>query len=136
VAEHGTGELSSYDTRLRRAPAELEIVSFRHHGSDSDPVQPENVVIDGSPWTNEGRMDSVRALKLIEPHLHDDRAIFGNRGHAVPAHIAAEGMKDSLSLIEPTSLELVLNDERKPRTRFVHAGRVWDLPLRKRQETT
>lgn len=70
VSDHGDGALSSYDTQLSTAPNELDVVSFSHHGSEGDLAQPENVVVDGSAWTNEGPMDAAEALRLIEPHLH------------------------------------------------------------------
>jgi hypothetical protein len=125
----GRGELSSYDTQLDPAPRELDVVSFGHHGFEGDPAQPENVILDESAWTNEGPMDAAEALRLIEPHLHTGDAILGNRGNAVPAHVAKNGMDESLCLIEPTGLQFVLTPEPKPRTRFTHGGKSWELPL-------
>ena len=129
VTGRGVGELSSYDTQLNTWPTELDVVGFGHDGFKGDLVQPENVVIDGSAWTNEGRMDAAEALGLIEPHLHTGHAVLGNRGNAVPAHIADEGMDESMCLIEPTDAEFVLNLELRPRARFSYRGKTWELPL-------
>jgi hypothetical protein len=129
VTGYGNGELFPYDHQLDPAPAELDVVRFHHSGFDGDPVQPENVVVDGSPWTSEGRLDPTVALELIEPHLHTGHAILGNRGKAIPAHVAMEGLDESLCLIEPAGLELVLTSDLKPIARFTHRGKNWDLPL-------
>jgi len=129
VTAYGSGELLPYDHQLDPAPGELDVVSFRHRGFDGDVVQPENVLVDGSPWTNDGRMDPKVALERIEPHLYTGDAILGNRGKAVPAHVAMDGLDASLCLIEPVGLELVLTSDLKPITRFTHGGKAWDLPL-------
>jgi len=125
----GGGELSSYETQLGTAPRELDIVSFGHHGFAGDLVQPENVVVDGTPWTNEGPMDPAEALDLIEPHLHTANSVLGNRGKAVPAHVAEEGVDESLCLLEPANLEFVLTSTRKPLIGFRYGGMTWELPL-------
>ena len=129
VTGDGGGELSSYDTQLSTAPRELDVVSFSHDGFAGDLVQPENVVVDGTPWTNEGPMAPAEALELIEPHLHTANAVLGNRGKAVPAHVAEEGVDESLCLLEPASLGFVLTPTRKPLTGFSYGGTMWELPL-------
>ena len=129
VSDHSDGALSSYDTRLGTAPNELDVVSFSHDGSDGDLVQPENVVVDGSAWTNEGPMDAAEALRLIEPHLHTGCAVLGNRGRAVPAQVANDGVDESLCLLEPANLEFVLTPTHKPIVRFGYGGTMWELPL-------
>lgn len=129
VTGRGGGELSSYDTQLNTWPNELDVVGFGHDGFEGDLVQPENVLVDGSAWTNEGLMDADEALRLIEPHLHTGYAVLGNRGNAVPAHVANQGMDESMCLIEPTNPEFVLNPELRPLARFSYSAKTWELPL-------
>jgi hypothetical protein len=75
------------------------------------------------------RQAAAEALRLIEPHLHTGYAVLGNRGKAVPAQVANDGVDESLCLLEPANLEFVLTPTRKPIVRFSHGGTMWELPL-------
>jgi hypothetical protein len=68
-----------------RTPKELEIVRFTHEGSQKDRVQPENVVIDGTPWESEGLADPEEALEALLEVVEEGPMLFGNRGRAVPS---------------------------------------------------
>jgi hypothetical protein len=125
----GSGAISLYDCGLEVYPQEFDIVTFEHRGHDGDVAQPENVLVDGSPWTVEQPMAREDALALLEVLRHPGDVIFGNRGKAVPEHIAASGMSESLCLVEPDEVEFRLTYFNKPRAVFECGDAQWDLGL-------
>lgn len=129
VSAGGNGALLPSDHQLVPPPAEFDVVAFDHLGYAGDPVQPEDLVVDGEPWDYEGHMAPVDALPLIEDHLHTGSAIFENYGGAVPAHVAEEGMDASLCIVEPDSLDFVVTSQVKARAEFVHGSHFWDFPI-------
>jgi hypothetical protein len=113
----------------KRFPDELEVVTFRHVGFDGDETQPENLVIDGTPWQLEEPLDVSDAVRRLEAVTYDGQALFGNRGKAVHVDDTAHGVDESLLIVEPADIELCLNDEYKPRAHFTQASRSYDLPI-------
>jgi hypothetical protein len=129
------GALSGKDCRVDgHTPKELEIITFTHEGSQKDRVQPENVVIDGTPWETEGLADPEEALEALLEVVEEGPMLFGNRGRAVPEHVAAEGMDSSLAVIVPARLRFGRGEEadahaRSPRAVFKFCGEDWSLPV-------
>lgn len=129
VSASGTGEVNRHDCGLDPYPAEFDVVSFAHRGHDGDATQPENLVIDGSPWTLESSMAPADAEPLLDLVLHGDDRLFGNRGKAVHIEDTAGGVLESLCVVEPDDVAFCLTDAHKLRVRFRHGGGVWDLGL-------
>jgi hypothetical protein len=130
-----SGALSGRECRVDgRTPALLEIVTFTHTGAQGEAGQPENVLIDGTPWHSEGQADPERALQALLEVVEEGPLLFGNRGRAVPEHVAAEGMDSSLAVIVPTGLRFGHGSKAdghkgSPRAVFEFGGQDWSLPV-------
>jgi hypothetical protein len=123
VSPDGDGHLLPGDcVDGERYPSELEVVTFSHTGFDGDITQPENLVIDGTPWAEEEPLEPDEIERRLE-------RLFGNRGKAVHVDDTADGVDASLLVIEPDQLELCVTEEHKARARFVQAGRPYDLSI-------
>ena len=130
VSPHGDGHLLPRDCVYgRRYPSELEVVTFGHIGFDGDITQPENLVIDGTPWTLEEPLEADDIQRRLEAVRYDGQPLFGNRGKAVHVDDTADGVDASLLIIEPDQLELCVTAEHKARARFTQAGRRYDLGI-------
>ncbi len=125
----GSGAIDLSDCQLDRYPQEFDVVTFHHDGHDGDVSQPENLLVDGTAWAIEAPMDPVQAVPLLDPLLQSGEVLFGNRGRAVPQLIAAEGMEQSLCLVEPSLIRFELTIEGKPRALFECGAAQWDLQL-------
>jgi len=133
VAETPSGALGLVDCRVDGTwPKPLHVVEFGHRGSDGRPWQPENLVLDGSPWRLCPPIDRLESV--LASYLHAGGALLGNWGAAVPAETCEGGVEASLALVEPR--ELAFEHERvnwgrgsRPRAWFRHAGSLWRLPL-------
>jgi hypothetical protein len=125
----GSGAIDLSDCGLQSYPQEFDVVTFHHSGHDGDVTQPENLLIDGTVWVAEAPMDRARAVRLLDPLLQSGEVLFGNRGKAVPHNVAAEGMQESLCLVEPSLLGFELTTDGKPRTLFECGAEEWNLPL-------
>lgn len=128
VSEHA-GAINLDDCGLNSYPQEFDVVTFEHVGHDEDVTQPENLLVDRPPWKVEAPMEPAQVLPLLEPLLQPGHVLFGNRGKAVPAHVAVEGMDQSLCLVEPSVLGFELTVEGKPRARFQCGTKEWDLQV-------
>lgn len=130
------GELTPYHFRIDgRETKPLDVVRFEHEGALEDPSQPENVLVTGSRWQLAGRVDPVDAHDILSPHVVEGQVLLGNRGAAVPAKDAMQGMEASLALVRPSTFEFLLEPPRegtsrpRPRVRFGQDGRGYDLAL-------
>lgn len=101
-----------------------------------DPAQPENVLIDNSPWELRKQVPREEAYGRLHSYLSDGPALFGNRGKAVPEKEAAKGMDASLALIEPTAgVSLIMRPPEeeegkyKPRVVFNFGSKQYKLPV-------
>lgn len=119
-----------------RWPEVLDVVRFGYAEQLDDPVQPENVLIDDSPWELKGQVPAEEAYRRIVPFTAAGPTLLGNRGKAVPADKAAEGMGASLALIEPDSgISFLMRPpeeelgKHKPRVVFRFCSTTYDLVL-------
>lgn len=119
-----------------RWPEVLDVVRFGYEKRLDDPAQPENVLIDGSPWELRKRVPREEAYERLGGFLAEGPALLGNRGKAMPEKEAAKGVDASLALIEPAAgVSLIMRppeDEEgkhKPRVGFDFASRRYDLRL-------
>jgi hypothetical protein len=119
-----------------RWPEVLDVVRFDYVKRQDDSAQPENVLIDGSPWELRKTMPREEAYERLRSHVTEGPALLGNRGKAMPAEEAAKGMDASLALIEPAAgVSLVMRPPEeeegkyKPRVVFEFASKRYDLRL-------
>jgi Dual OB-containing domain len=130
------GELTPYHFRIDgREVRPLDVVRLEHEGSLGDPSQPENVLVGDSRWQLAGRVDPADAHDILSSHVVEGQVLLGNRGAAVPAADAMQGVEASLALARPSALEFRLEPPRenasrpRPRVRFRQDGRGYDLAL-------
>lgn len=119
-----------------RWPEVLEVVRFGYEKRLEDPAQPENVLIDGSPWELQKQMPREEAFGRLRNYLAEGPTLLGNRGKAMPEEEAAKGVDASLALIEPAAgVSLIMRPPEeeegkyKPRVVFEFASRQYDLRL-------
>jgi hypothetical protein len=135
VSSHGNGALSERECRVQgNTPRLLDVVSFEHVGSASDPAQPENLIIADAPWQGEGAADLGQAREILLEVADPGPTLFVNQGRAVPEHVAAAGLGASLMLIEPEDLHFGHGPQAdahtgSPRALFQFGGDAWSLPL-------
>lgn len=129
----GTGALRN----RQQPPALLDVVRFRYIEQLENPAQPENVLVDdGWPWERVGAIDPSDAYQRLEGKIVSGTTLFGNRGKAVPEDEAAEGVEESLALVEPAGpVEFVMKPPEetygkyKPRAIFHLGSRRYELGL-------
>lgn len=118
-----------------RWPEPLDVVRFGYQEPLADPTQPENVLIDGSPWELCRQLSSVEAYERLRSVLAEGPELLGNQGKAVLEKEAAEGVEASLALIEPANVRFLLRppDETygklKPRVKFEFCSAEYELGL-------
>jgi hypothetical protein len=118
-----------------RWPELLDVVRFGYEGPLEDPAQPENMLIDGSPWELRKRLPREEAYGRLGRILADGPLLLGNRGKAMPEENAAEGVEASLALIEPASVTFLLRppeetyEKLKPRVKFEFSSTEYELGL-------
>lgn len=117
-----------------RWPEVLDVVRFGYTEDLADPAQPENVLIDDSPWELRKQLARDEAYGWLSRFLDTGPALLGNRGKAMTAEDAAKGVEASLALIEPTSgVSLVMRPPEKefsqyrPRVVFEFGSKEYDL---------
>lgn len=119
-----------------RWPQVLDVVRFSYVERLEDPAQPENVLIDDSPWELIKKLPREEAYKRLGRCLSKGPALLGNRGRAMPEEKASEGVEASLALIEPAAgISLLMRPPEKeggklkPRVVFDFGSRQYGLPL-------
>jgi len=120
----------------REWPEVLDVVRFGHRGRLEDPVQPENLLIDDSPWELIKKIPPEDAYKRLGGYLDRGPRLLGNRGAAVKEEEAVENAEGSLALIEPAAgISLLMRPPEeeygklKPRVAFAFRRRHYELPL-------
>lgn len=136
VSDQGEGELYPFQYKVQgRAPEALDIVRFSYQRHLGDPTQPENILIDDEGWHLTGRLDPAEAYQELAAFLGPGPELFGNRGRFLLASEAAEGVSESLVLIEPSDLQFTVRPPFKPggprrkRAIFSIGGAAYDLPI-------
>lgn len=118
-----------------RWPELLDVVRFEHEGPLETIGQPENVLIDGSPWELRRQLPREEVYARLSRFLAAEPLLLGNRGKAMTEEHAAEGVDASLALIEPTAVTFLLRppeetyDKLKPRVRFEFSSTEYELGL-------
>ena len=114
----------------------LDVVRFDYVKRLDDPVQPENLLIDNSPWELRKKIPPGEAYQRLRGYLNQGPRLLGNRGAAVKEDEALENADGSLALIEPTAeISLLMrppeeeHGKLKPRVVFTFGRRPYKLPL-------
>ncbi|HEX6456636.1 MAG TPA: hypothetical protein VF009_08985 [Solirubrobacterales bacterium] len=118
-----------------RWPELLDVVRFGYAERLADPAQPENVLIDGSPWELRKELAREGAYERLAPFFSDGPTLLGNYGKAMSEEDATEGVEASLALIEPSNLSFLLRPPEdtygklKPRVTFEFSSTRYELGL-------
>jgi len=107
-----TGALSLSDCRVEGREAQLlDIVRFDYEEELGDPAQPENVLIDHSPWKLTGVLASGEAYGFLGPHLTQGPALLGGTEKGIDEDVAQQGVPASLTLAEPDEISFRSQDD-------------------------
>jgi hypothetical protein len=134
VSAYQHGQLDGTQTRVAgRQVKLLDVVRVYHEGLAGNPAQPENVVLSDHAWELTDMLDPEMARAELADHIMGRGPLFGNRGQAVPAEQAAEGLDASIALIEPPE-EVAFRTRRftgsiSPRAVFAFSGRELNLAI-------
>jgi hypothetical protein len=119
-----------------RWPEVLDVVRFGYVERLDEPAQPENVLLDGSPWELRKQIRRDEAYRRLRRFLAKGPALLGTRGKAMPAEEAEKGVEASLALVEPAAgVSLVMRPPEeelgqfKPRVVFGFGSKVYDLVI-------
>jgi hypothetical protein len=119
-----------------RWPEVLDVVRFGYVERLDEPAQPENVLLDDSPWELRKQISRDEAYGRLSRFLVKGPALLGNRGKAMPASEAAKGLEASLALLQPTAgVSLLMRppeeelDQLKPRIVFGFGSKDYDLVI-------
>lgn len=117
-------------------PEVLDVVRFGYVNRLEDPVQPENLLIDGSHWELRKKIPPREAYERLGGYLDQGPRLLGNRGAAIKEEEAIEHADGSLALVEPTAgISLLMRPPEeeygklKPRVVFTFGRRAYELPL-------
>lgn len=106
-----SGALSLSDCRVEGREAQLlDIVRFDYAEELNDPCQPENMLIDHSPWELAGSLAAEEAYGFLEPHLTRGPALLGGTEKGVDEEIAQRGLSASLTVAEPNEIRFRSQD--------------------------
>jgi hypothetical protein len=137
VSSRPEGELSPRDCAIDgRPPRTLDVVRFQYRRRLGDLAQPENVLIDGGDWELLGEVEPAEAYERLRPYLSPGPGLLGGTEKGVSeAAVAQQGLKASLALVEPDSIEFVSREPfhpggpRKARAVFELRSQRWDLGI-------
>jgi len=137
VSRLPNGKLEPAHCRVEnRQPALLDVVRFDYAEQLGDPAQPENLLIEDSPWELVDHVAPGDAFSRLQEHLARGPELLGNRGRAVPEEVAEEGVDASLALIEPdrpprfkTESAHEMGGQLRPRVEFSLGGQDYDLGI-------
>jgi hypothetical protein len=112
----------------------LDIVEVEVSEARAEPHQPENWVLESTPWKLISRVSPSGALAMLSPWLSPGHDLLGNTSD----RLGYEALKASpasafLALIEPTNISWDFNvnpwNRIQRRTHFRHGGRIYDLSI-------
>lgn len=136
VAPRHEGALYPHQTVLvgRTQPRLLDRILVDADWPDHHPEQPENRLIEGTPWQLLERPANLAALRMIPPAVERTAELLGDTEPRLRAARVRELPGPSLALIAPRHLRLsVWNDHdlgrQRMRVHFWWSGREWRLPL-------
>lgn len=132
---HGELEYHQYRYPDKSEPRVLDVIRAGVSAPRPSPHQPENWLIDGSPWRPMERPASAKHAPVLAAALAPDALLFGGPG----AKIAMEYLEkhpapSSLALVQPAdirwhNLPPLADGKRRPRVAFRLGNARYDLPL-------
>ena len=136
VAPHHHGALYPHHTVLqgRTQPRLLDRILVDADWPDHHPEQPENRLIEGTPWQLRERPANLEALRAIPPAMERTAELLGNAETRLRASRVRELPGPSLALFAPRHLRLSVWEDhdlgkQRVRAHFWWSGREWRLPL-------
>ena len=106
-----TGALSLSDCRVDGREAQLlDIVRFDYAEELNDPCQPENMLIDHSPWKLTDILPPEDAYGFLEAHLTQGPDLLGGTEKGVEEKVAQQGLAASLTVAEPNEIRFRSQD--------------------------
>lgn len=140
VAPRHDGALYPHHTLLtgRTQPRLLDRILVDADWPDHHPEQPENRLIEGTPWRLLERPANLAALRAVPAALERSPELFGDAASRLRATRVRELPGPSLALLAPRHLRLSVWDDhdlgkQRVRAHFWWAGREWRLPLQDNQ---
>ena len=114
-------------------PQPLDVIRVGCTRHAPRPHQPENWVIDGTPWMLVSRPLPAAARPVLQGAVVSGPALFGNVFDRVPDHFRAAPAQSSLALVAPERLSwqirLTQNFTRQTRALFTLGGVHYNLSL-------
>lgn len=136
VTPRQQGILYPHHTLLsgRTQPRLLDRILVDADWPDHHPEQPENRLIEGTPWQLLERPASLPALRAIPAALQTSPALLGDAETRLRSSRVRELPGPSLALFSPHRLHLSVRDDhdlgrRRLRAHFSWRDRDWNLPL-------
>jgi hypothetical protein len=139
VAARGAGALSLYDIQLDNArgeadePRVFDLIRVGVVGPQPMPHQPENWLVDESPWKLVRRPAPRRILERLLPLLDRGPGLLGGVGASVPfGQCARHPLSASLAIARPQHATLAIVDrlgKRRVRLQFQLNGAQFDLTV-------
>jgi hypothetical protein len=136
VTPRQEGILYPHHTLLsgRTQPRLLDRILVDADWPDHHPEQPENRLIEGTPWQLLERPARLPALRAVPAALEGSPALLGDTEGRLRSSRVRELPGASLALFSPGDLRFTVRDDhdlgrRRIRARFWWGGRAWSLPL-------
>jgi hypothetical protein len=136
VAPRHEGILYPHHTLLpgRTQPRLLDRILVDAGWPDHHPEQPENRLIEGTPWQLLERPANLDALRIIPPAMERTPELLGDTETRLRASRVRELPGPSLALLTPRHLRLSIQEDhdlgrQRVRAHFWWGGREWRLPL-------
>ncbi|MBI2687609.1 MAG: hypothetical protein HYX27_14960 [Acidobacteria bacterium] len=134
VAPTPSGILYLQHTQLGNAadPRPYDLIRVEAPWADSRVTQPENRVVDHTPWVLLERPASLPWIAAFERNAANSGPLFGGPGRAIRA--PDRGLARSILCVQPEEARAVCewderNEKYRVRLRFLASGIPYDLPL-------
>jgi len=133
--EHGELQYSQYRLPDYSEPHLLDVIRVGLTNRRPLPHQPENWLIDDSPWALLQRPAAADHARVVSAAVLREPLLFGNPGRSVPyAQFRGRPARESLALVQPTGIrwhtEFNTYELRNmPRVFFQLGDVAYDLPL-------
>lgn len=133
--EHGELQYSHYRLPDHSEPHLFDVIRVGLSRGRALPHQPENWLMDNSPWQLLERPASANHAQVVAGAVCHGPQLFGNTSRSVPyAQLRSRPARESLVLIEPTNVRWHTEFDKyqlrnMPRVHFQLGGVPYDLPL-------
>ncbi|MBI2857627.1 MAG: hypothetical protein HYX90_01005 [Chloroflexi bacterium] len=129
----GTLSASQRALEANAEPALFDVIEVGLLQPRPEPHQPENWVIDGTPWIQVQSLTPSQAMAFITPWIVLGPELLGNSTDRVPYPDPPAKFPNSLAVITPQSviwhIITTTKGKRQTRAKFSVGGRVYDLAV-------